>query len=303
MGKVRAGATDAGASISKEWSWRKMHSVQLLTASTANCWREEVSPAPMFGDRGECRMRLLSLQGTTLWSQAVMVLQYSAGPLNKRPASNTLVWAKALACPWQQHVGHAGLTQQMPGVAPMCWHGSQRLTCIKSLKGITALESRCPSRPLSAGACPRSGSRRGKGLHWNPRGGPVCASSPPRQGWGPRKPRKDDGQWAVSSSGRPLRPSPAGLEHPARGWGDAVRSGNVPEPPCAAGDRESPRCGRNPARNSEATEKVPHSGESQARSARTDETAQQRTRTRGRTLARRPGWNGRHGKFQLVRES
>lgn len=91
--------------------------------------------------------------------------------------------------------------------------------------------------PFLQGACPRSGSRRGKGPDRNPRGGPVCASSPPRQGRGPGKPRlrprKDDGQWAVGLSGRPPRASPAGLEHPARGRGDAGTFQNLRAQPGA----------------------------------------------------------------------
>lgn len=67
----------------------------------------------------------------------------------------------------------------MPRVAAMCRAGSQRLTCIKALKGITALESRCPPRPLSVGGCPRSESRRGKGSERNPRGGPEKGAGVP----------------------------------------------------------------------------------------------------------------------------
>lgn len=106
---------------------------------------------------------------------------------------------------------------------------------------------------------------------------------------------------AVGKGARGSRPPSPCIPRGVR-VGDAERSGNVPEPRCAAGGGESPWSGRDPARSSAATEQAPHADKSRGRGARTGQTAPQRTRTRGRRLARRPGWDGRHGKFQLVRE-
>ncbi|XP_057552424.1 28S ribosomal protein S6, mitochondrial [Hippopotamus amphibius kiboko] len=86
------------------------------------------------------------------------------------------------------------------------------------------------------------------------------------------------------------------------GVGGADRGGNVPEPGCAAEGGENACCGRDPARRTVAAEQAPRAEEPRAGGARKDQPAPQRTRTRGRRLARRPGEDGRHGKFQLVRE-
>nr|XP_059865988.1 small ribosomal subunit protein bS6m [Delphinus delphis] len=119
-------------------------------------------------------------------------------------------------------------------------HRSQRFKSINSLRGITALGSRCPSHPLFVGACPRSGSRRGTGTI-RTRRPTACAWRPLRRRRGPGKPRQQphwNGElWARARgvAGPPAPVSPAEC-----GWGTQTEAGTFRNPGARPGAESAP---------------------------------------------------------------
>lgn len=111
---------------------------------------------------------------------------------------------------------------------------------INSLRGITALGSRCPSHPLFVGACPRSGSRRGTGTI-RTRRPTACAWRPLRRRRGPGKPRQQphwNGElWARARgvAGPPAPVSPAEC-----GWGTQREAGTFRNPGARPGAERAP---------------------------------------------------------------
>lgn len=282
MGRASAGATVAGppSSIS-------------MVELEENAFRSNARRAqPAAGGKGEpcvqdCGHR--GVQETPLppghaLIQTGMALQYSAGPPNQRRALQNTRVSQSMGLPLATTRGPSRARTSSARRSCVSRHGSQRRTRISSRQGIAAPGSRCPPRPLSARpdkvrrparGGPNSARAAAHGLGPTPT---APGKAPLKAACGRARTQAVDG----GVSGRPPGAPPAGLGRP-------VQSGNVPEAQRAAGGGESPRCRRNPARRSVAADEVPPGGESRAKSTRADEIAPPRTRTRGRTLVRRPG--------------